>query len=167
MLSDLRTAAAVTIKAEEITSNKSSQTKRFWARLMIELGKNFPQPVDLMTATPQNAQLNIIQASLLQRRLLGDVIGYANRQAQQGFPNSRPVADLLKPRSSEVRFLNTSYERPLFGPHECTPNDEEGLVMDGRANVVTRSSARYWTGSLRKAAGCKRLGSGSGLRTRS
>ena len=161
MLDDLRKAALLEIKAEAQTSNKSAQTKRFWARLMIELGKNFPQPVDLMTATPENAQLNFIQASLLQRRLLGDVIGYASQAGVRRIPDSRAVASLIQPRN-DLDFINASFERPkpMFDP--CAPDDEEGLVLDGAANVITTIHSKILEMFAEEGGRLEKVGKGIG-----
>ena len=164
ILQDLRTAAGLTIKAEEITSNKSAQTKRFWARLMIELGKNFPQPVDLMTATPENAQLNFIQASLLQRRLVGDVIGYVSQQAGMSGVGNRDVARLLRPRPpGKLSFINASFS--LSGPDStpCAPDDEEGLVIDGAANVITTIHSKILEGFAEEGSRLEKVGKGIGV----
>jgi hypothetical protein len=136
MLEDLRKASRLEIRAEEITSNKSAQTKRFWAKLMIELGKNFPQPVDLMTATPENAQLNIIQASLWERRLVGDLIAYAKQQGGTAFNRSRAPEKLFRPNRDQVSFLNASFKIPV--PDDpCNYAAVETTEVDGAATAFT------------------------------
>ena len=137
MLEDLRKAAALEIVANEQTSNKAPQTKRFWARLIIELGKQFPTPVDLMTATPENAQLNIIQASLWQRRLVGDLIAF---NEQQGVHREQPVDTLagrltVKPG---FEFLNASVGEPVLPLQEpCNYAAEETTEMDAASTAFT------------------------------
>ena len=45
----------------KIAANSSNKLIRFWARLIIEIGKNSPQPVDLLTTNSPNVPLNFIQ----------------------------------------------------------------------------------------------------------
>ncbi len=63
MLQDLRLQA----------DNSEDKFMRFWARLIIALGKVSAQPVDLMTVTPSNANITMLQATLMIRRLQGDL----------------------------------------------------------------------------------------------
>jgi hypothetical protein len=102
MLQDLKTAL----------TSKNSEVK-FWAKLIIELGKTFPQPIDLLTATPENAQINIIQASLWERRIVGDLISTASKQSgETSFENRQNTANLFRPKSNKVSFLNASFYNP-------------------------------------------------------
>jgi hypothetical protein len=57
------------------SANRSANPQvRFAVSLIFEFGKTFPKPVDLRTVSPQNAVVNIIQASLIERLILGDLL---------------------------------------------------------------------------------------------
>lgn len=94
ILSDLRKAR----KSEDMRL-------KFVATLIFEFGKRLPTPVDLATATPETAKINLIQLALIERMLLGDLIdSYSNVVA----------ADLSKRelfQSNQVRFLNAGFLR--------------------------------------------------------
>jgi hypothetical protein len=57
---------------QENANNDKNEFLRFWARLIIELGKSSDQPVDLMTASSKDVNLTMLQATLWTRRLSGD-----------------------------------------------------------------------------------------------
>jgi hypothetical protein len=126
MLEDLRTAA------------KSKQIEvRFWARLIIELGKNFPTPVDLTMATPESATINTIQASLIERRMIGDIIALATKQsAQNGFGTKPNIAKFFRPDNKNVRFTNAKFTDSLIGD-PCNYAEVETLETDVKSTVAT------------------------------
>ena len=157
MLQDLRKAAALEVVANEQTSNKAPQTKRFWAKLIIELGKQFPTPVDLMTATPEAAQLNIIQASLWQRRLVGDLIAF---NEQQGIHRKQPT-DTLAGRLMVDRpfeFLNASLGEPVIPQEPCNYANEESLEVDVAATGLTTVHGTILGGFVDAAGDTKTTG---------
>ncbi len=122
LLQDLKTAA-----------NSKDETKRFWARLIIAFGKEFPQPVDLLTATPETAQINIIQASLWERRLIGDLIAFATAQSGGMSLNNR---NLFRPKRNEVSFRNASFSNNLLAD-PCDYTQVETLQVDVAATALT------------------------------
>lgn len=121
MLRDLRASA-----------NSSQPLVRFWARLIVEFGKNAETPVDLMTATPAQAQLNIIQASLWERRLIGDVAAFAEKV-------------MSKLRFGAPRKNGFSIVPASFGlvPAPCQTGNVEGLILDGVATVATTAHGQF------------------------
>jgi hypothetical protein len=126
MLDDLRTAA-----------NSKQIEVRFWARLIIELGKNFPTPVDLMMATPETATINTIQASLIERRLIGDVIALATKlSAQNEFGTKPNIAKIFRPDNKNVQFTNASFSENLI-KEPCNYADVETLATDVQSTVST------------------------------
>jgi hypothetical protein len=164
ILQDLRTASVLEIRAEENTSNKSAQTKRFWARLMIETSKQFPQPVDLMTASPENAQLNVIQASLLLRRLTGDLIAFVTRDGASNRPFRTNVAGLTAPVQPDLRFLNASLSHPVVPADDCKAyDDNEGIVMDGAANGITTLHGKVLDAFAEEGSTLQKVGTGIGI----
>jgi hypothetical protein len=122
MLADLKTAA-----------NSKDQTKRFWARLIIAFGKEFPQPVDLLTATPETAQINIIQASLWERRLIGDLIATATQISGGMSLNNR---NLFRPKPNVVSFANASFTNK-FVAEPCDYTQVETLQVDVASTAMT------------------------------
>jgi hypothetical protein len=122
MLEDLKTAA-----------NSKDQTKRFWARLIIAFGKEFPQPVDLLSATPETSQINIIQASLWERRLIGDLIAFATKQSGGMSVNNR---NLFRPKSNIVSFTNASFSNK-FVADPCDYTQVETLQVDVASTAIT------------------------------
>lgn len=56
---------------------------RFWARFIVELGRQADEPYDLLTEPEiQNVRLDAIQSALILRRLYGDFYGFAERSKQ-------------------------------------------------------------------------------------
>lgn len=110
------------------SANSTNKLVRFWARLIIEIGKKSPQPVDLLSANSPDAPINIIQASLWERRLIGDIVAFAQRDSAQVRP--------FQPRKKDVSFVNTNFS-PEFMPAPCQTNDIESLIMDGSSLGIT------------------------------
>lgn len=92
MLKDLQTAR-----------NSKDGRLRFAAQLIFELGKQMKDPVDLGATSAENAKINLIQLSLIERILLGDLIdSYAKLVA----------VDFRRPqlfRENGVRFVNAVF----------------------------------------------------------
>lgn len=110
------------------SANSSNKVVRFWARLIVEIGKNSPQPVDLLSANSPSVPINIIQASLWERRLIGDIVAFAQKDSAIFRPN--------KTRKTEVSFIKTNYS-PEFVSAPCQTNDIESLIMDGSSLGIT------------------------------
>src|SRR5207237_1849493 len=85
MLKDLRTQA-----------DSDNQFVRFWARLIIELGKFASPPVDLMKAAPSNVNLSMLQATLWTRRLTAGIYMVQSR--------SKTVGKSQKPQDAPIFF---------------------------------------------------------------
>ena len=66
---------------------------RFWARLIVELGRQADEPYDLLAEPPtQDVRLDAIQSALILRRLYGDFYGFAqkNKQSAMRFRGNSP-----------------------------------------------------------------------------
>lgn len=124
MLRDLKTAA-----------NSSNRAVRFWARLIVELGKNSSVPVDLLATNSPSAPINIIQASLWERRLIGDIIAFAEQNSARNFRLAPPK------NSNRVEFLNASYSPVFAAP--CQTTEVEGLVMDAASLGITTAHGQF------------------------
>lgn len=122
MIQDLRRAV-----------NSKNKLVRFWATLIIELGKNSPQKVDLLSENAANAPISIIQASLWERRLLGDMIAFAEKNLA--------ALPRLQPQKSNHFFINASFNNFPQGP--CQTSDVEGLVMDGASLGLTTANGFF------------------------
>lgn len=114
---DLKTAA-----------NSSNKLGRFWARLIIELGKHSSEPFDLLSTNSPKVPLNIIQTSLWERRLIGDIIASAQKNT---------AIFQTVPRRNEVQFVKTSF---LIDP-PCQA-DVEAVVVDATALGVSTVSGQ-------------------------
>ncbi len=83
--------------------NSKDMRIRFAAKLIFELGKNSAKPADLNVTSPETSEINLIQASLIERILLGDLIdSYAKLVAG----NNRN-GDLF--RENTIRFINADF----------------------------------------------------------
>ncbi|MBC7797920.1 MAG: hypothetical protein H7Z37_13695 [Pyrinomonadaceae bacterium] len=111
----------------KIAANSSNKLVRFWARLIIEIGKNSPQPVDLSSASSPSVPINIIQASLWERRLIGDIVAFAQKDSA--------IFQPTLPRKNSVSFTNASYTPNLSPP--CSTTEVEGLILDGSSLGIT------------------------------
>jgi hypothetical protein len=110
-LSDLRAASTLTReRLEKLPRDEmsSSQQKAFLAALVLELGA---QTGGLTTT---NSKMNLIQASIIERRFLGDLAAtYSEFQLRQAFfIPQRPLLD----RGDGMRFVNASWSRPVQDP---------------------------------------------------
>lgn len=108
------------------SANSTNKIVRFWARLIIELGKASPNPVDLTVGDVKSAPLNIIQASLLERRLIGDIAALAMKMSA-----SSPFL-----KHGDNIFIKASYPNYRVLP-DCQLNDVEGLIMDAASLGLT------------------------------
>lgn len=96
--------------------NSKDGRLRFAANLIFELGKQSKTPVDLTKAAPETAKINIIQLSLIERILLGDLMdSYAKSVAVNYRENY-----FLK--SNEIRFVNAAFLK--YGNSLCDSWDD-------------------------------------------
>jgi hypothetical protein len=110
-LSDLRAASTLTrerIEAAPRDEMSSAQQKAFLAALVLELG------VQTGGLTTTNSKINLIQASIIERRFLADLAAtYSEFQSRQAFFIPRtPMLD----SGYGVRFVNASWSRPFQDP---------------------------------------------------
>lgn len=118
--------ADLIVKDLRTSANSTNKIVRFWARLIIELGKASPNPVDLTVGDVKSAPLNIIQASLLERRLIGDIAALAMKMSASS-PFTKPGNNI---------FITASYSNHRVLP-DCQLNDVEGLIMDAASLGLT------------------------------
>lgn len=89
---------------------------RFWARFIVELGKNSHAPYDLLTRVdPARTRLDAIQVALILGRLTGDLSVLEKRIA----------AHHATPRHRSPQ------------QHPCAVNDVEDVILDGNALAST------------------------------
>lgn len=115
----------------KLAATSNNREVRFWARLIVELGRQASPPVDLLANPSPDAPLSIIQASLIERRLIGDIIAFAERSSS----NFKP----FRQRSDNAMFVNAAYV--FDGP--CQPNNVESLVMDGASLGITTAHGKF------------------------
>ena len=107
MLQDLRTQV-----------DSSIPTVRTWAWLIVALGREAPQPYDLLgEITPEQVQLDSVQRTLLVLRLSGDLAVYAQRHGAQ-----------LESRRQQLQSTPVK---------QCTFGGLEGTIMDAAATGIT------------------------------
>jgi hypothetical protein len=129
ILSDLRAASTLTrerIEKAPRAEMASTQQKVYLAALVLELGA---QTGGLTTTT---SKINLIQASIIERRFLGDLAAtYSELQSPQAFfiPR-RPVLD----NRPGFRFVNASWSQPLQDPCKAieTIDKIQGYESKGR-----------------------------------
>ena len=120
--------------------NKENAYMRFWARLIIELGKTSPLLTDLTTATTTNVNLSVLQATLLTRRLQGDLFVLKAKLNQVG-NNQSPVTSRNLFSSAIWRKENFSIFHParFIQPDDlpCNLTGDEALILDAASVGLT------------------------------
>jgi hypothetical protein len=92
----------------EAKKSKDERT-RFVVNLIFEIGKQLPTPIDLTVTSPEDSKLNLIQASLIERLILGDLLnGFASLPQENSFFQKHDLFD-----SNKIRFLNAKFSPPL------------------------------------------------------
>jgi len=133
---------------------------RFWARFIVELGRNSEQPYDLLGAgVDKNAPLDTIQNALILRRLVGDIhaLGQRPKQARTWKQSVQPaVAGGSITRNRDQHQYRRSHHRThplpqvvltasktdaliLGQPQQqpCRMSDMEATIADIRATALT------------------------------
>ena len=115
---------------------------RFWARLIIELGKSSARPVDLRTASPSKVKLSMLQATLLIRRVQGDLYTLKTPPKHTGmipppFSQRQSMVSALGnmddvPRIRLVSNSPINTNNPL-----CNLTGDQALLLDGLAIELT------------------------------
>jgi len=129
-LSDLRAASTLTRERSERVpkdEKSSAQQKAFLAAMVLELGA---QAGGLTTTS---SKLNLIQASIIERRFLADLAAtYSEFQSRQAFffIPQRPMFD----SRDSVRFVNASWSRSFQDPCKAidTIDKIQGYESKGR-----------------------------------
>jgi hypothetical protein len=122
LLTDLRQAR----------SSKDAQTQ-FLATVIFELGRGAS---DLATATPAQARINLMQASLIERRYLSDLVA-TFEEAQAA--NSRPwtPGQIIKSRS-EFSFVNASWPPLAQDPCDTLKTIEKVQGYESKGKKVVK-----------------------------
>ncbi len=129
-------AGAVLSDLQTQSQNATNADLRFWARLIIELGKGSSPALDLMTSQPKDVTLSVLQATLLTRRLQGDLYTLKSRI---GRIDSNPYR--VGPQSIFVNaaWIQSSFDlapaRPQTSP--CNLTGEQALILDAAAVGLT------------------------------
>lgn len=130
-LSDLRAASTLTrelIEKVPRDEKSSAQQKSFLAALVVELGS---QTGGLTTTS---SKINLIQASIIERRFLGDLAAtYSEFQSRQAF-FFIPQRRVFDRHDDGVSFVNASWSRPLQDPCKAieTIDKIQGYESKGR-----------------------------------
>jgi len=88
---------------------------RFAAKLIFALGKHSSKPVDLNLTSPETSLINLIQASLIERILLGDLIDTYSTLVAGSYRNGNLF------RENTFRFVNASF---LNSSNSCDSWDD-------------------------------------------
>ncbi len=117
-------------------SAQSAQTSvRFWARLIVELGRQREVPYDLLdpNVDPTQVDLNPVQFNLIINEFLGDVLS-----AQNDVPATSAFA-LGAKRIAAAKFVGSGRVRRLdASTPPCTLTDTQQMIMDGAAKAETK-----------------------------
>ncbi len=96
---------------------------RFWARFIVELGRQSEQPYNLLAASNNKSiRIDAIQNALILRRVLGDIYTLSQRPEQ---------ALRRVPAQSKIAYAHAPQTQP------CTLSDMESTVADIRATAMT------------------------------
>ncbi len=145
------TAASLAVLEGIRASTKSENPiVRFYAKLVVEIGKTFPTPVDLMTVAPDKAQINLIQASLIERRLIGDFIAYATKGNVGSLPSfNESNKRLAKNQHSDssffnnVKFTNATFFRSNQDENKpCDLDNLENVETDIQSTIATTANGK-------------------------
>jgi hypothetical protein len=127
MLQDLRRHAI----------SEESPFVRFWARLIIELGKNSPRPVDLMTPQTGDVNLSLLQASLLTRRLVGDYYAVKNGKISLRLQRKRGTGGIFAVEGPQGQFAAHFQQASYIISNECQLTETEALILDAGSYATT------------------------------
>src|SRR5687767_6671244 len=110
---------------------------RFWARLIVELGRHSDQPYDMLTQQDEaGIRLDAVQSALILRRLAGDFYGRAE-QVKQGA--SRFGSEKL--RTVTARNLSSNAGQ-FHSPFICVANRGDSypqFLKNGAMNLASHS----------------------------
>lgn len=121
LLNDLRAAR-----------NSTDQQTQFVVSLIFELGKGTS---DLSTAAPTDARINLIQASLIERIFLGEVLeAYEKFVSEDGASiwRKRSIFD----KQPQFAFLNASFSNNIDGPCEYISDISKIAGFEGKVKKV-------------------------------
>lgn len=112
-------------------NSKDAQTQ-FLASVVFELGKGAS---DLATAMPAQARINLMQASLIERRYLSDLVAtYEEAQAM----NLRLWDRSPTPDRTTVRFVNAAWQPIIFDPCETLKTIEKVQGYESKGKKVIK-----------------------------
>ena len=99
---------------------------RFWARFIIELGRQSHEPYDLLST--ENVRIDAIQSALILRRVSGDIYALGKR-SQQALHKSNSRSDKIA--INKLRYAHSPQTQP------CRQSDMEATISDIRATALT------------------------------
>ncbi|MBA3514163.1 MAG: hypothetical protein H0T77_07310 [Pyrinomonadaceae bacterium] len=122
---------------------------RFWARFIVELGRQADEPYDLLAgADAKSFRLDAIQSALILRRLFGDFYGFAQRgkQASAGFSKNNFRVASARWTKADERWQSQLFIRTAMRP--------------GASPQIMKAQAAESTNMLQQASPCGALGEG-------
>lgn len=136
-------------------NDQNNSYLRFYARLIIELGKASVEPVDLMTAPAGQIKLSVLQASLLIRRLQGTFYALAKRTGSTEISPPRFLQHGPYISAFWKRDDSPLFPRPVMKDSPCNLTGDQALILDSAAIHLTT-----WNGTIVAAFDSPRLGAG-------
>ena len=129
---------------------------RFWARFIVELGRQADEPYDLLTEpATENVRLDAIQSALILRRLYGDFYGFAEQNKQStmrfgvdslsGVSSAEQNSFLVRavdrgktvPQFVKVGAANFARLSPQAGPCSELGKGVGSTISDAAATIIT------------------------------
>ena len=131
-------AAAMLADLRKHAENTTNSDLRYWARLIIELGKSSTPAIDLMTAQPQDINLSVLQATLLTRRMQGDI---HTIKVRLGIAGNRP--NTVAPQSIFITAAWTRASPVVSQPTPCNLTGDQALILDAAAVGLTTGQGAF------------------------
>ena len=121
---------------------------RFWARFIVELGRNSSPRYDLLGNGNQTSiRIDAIQNALILRRVTGDIYTLSQRPAQASKQSNRSSLVAAHKPQSKIVYAHASQAQP------CTLSETESLVADVRALGLTTAFGELMSFVEKKVGG--------------
>ncbi|MCU0686549.1 MAG: hypothetical protein MUF34_30600 [Polyangiaceae bacterium] len=112
----------------QAAATSDDATKRYWAQLIVQLGRAALTPFDLLDpAVPGASPLDAMQVALLTYRFQAELWSEGQAAAGRLHP---ATASAARPADGRLQPVTASAARPADGPRPCTMTDTEQTVMD-------------------------------------
>ena len=109
-------------------ANGSQPQLRFWARLIVELGRRADVPYDMLTSSaPAAVDLDPVQAALILRRLFGDFAAAGQAASRTSMHRPAAMSDAVP-----ARWARTSQD-----PCAEMGKDDAATILDAGAVLIT------------------------------